>query len=207
MIKLNLGCGMNVYDGWINYDNSPTVWLQRLYLIGPFFRLIKPKFPKKVYYGNITSRIPLSSNSVDLIYSSHMLEHLSLEDFKLALHEIYRLLKPGGVFRAVIPDLEYSIKVYMAKTHPKANSEFLKNTSIGIEKRPKGVIEIIRSIIGNSSHLWMWDYKGISYELEKAGYVSISRAFYNDSHIKDFNDVEEFVRWNDSLGFECQKPL
>ena len=207
MIKLNLGCGISVYDGWTNYDGSPTLWLQRINLIGPLFKFIKPNFPKEVLYGNVLTKIPHRDNSVDLIYSSHMLEHLSLIDFKLEILEIYRLLKPGGVFRAVIPDLEYSIKEYIANEDPDANSKFLNETFLGIETRPKGLLEILRSNIGNSRHLWMWDFKGLFLELEKVGFINISRAFFQDSRIEDFKDVEDYDRWNNCLGFECQKPL
>ena len=206
MVKLNLGCGLSAHDGWVNYDNSPRLRLQRLPLFGHFFKFIKPTFPSDVFYGDITTRIPAQSNSVDFIYSSHMLEHLSLEDFELALHEIYRLLKPGGVFRAVVPDLEDSIEVYLSKTSPEAGSEFLKEINLGIEKKPKGVLSKIKSILGSSCHLWMWDYKGISFELDKAGYINISRAFFNDSNIQGFMSIEKFDRWDDCLGFECQKP-
>ena len=207
MVKLNLGCGLSTHDGWVNYDNSPRLKLQRLPLVGHFFKLLKPTFPSEVFYGDITTRIPAQSNSVDFIYSSHMLEHLSLEDFKLALHEIYRLLKPGGVFRGVVPDLEASIEVYLSKTNPEAGSEFLKEINLGIEKKPKGVLSKIKSILGSSCHLWMWDYKGISFELDKVGYINISRAFFNDSNIQEFMSIEKFDRWNHCLGFECQKPI
>jgi len=89
MIKMNLGCGLSIANGWINVDGSPTVRLQRLPIVGAFFRLtISPKFPASVKYGDVCTSLPFPNESVDIIYSSHMLEHLSLEDFRLALEEI-----------------------------------------------------------------------------------------------------------------------
>jgi len=45
------------------------------------------------YVGKAES-IPFSENSLDLIICQEVLEHT--EDFKAALHEMYRVLKPGG---------------------------------------------------------------------------------------------------------------
>jgi predicted SAM-dependent methyltransferase len=206
MIKLNIGCGLSSCDGWINYDGSLKVKLQRLKIIGPFFNLIKPKFPKNVYYADVTTKIPRQSNSVDIIYTSHMLEHLSLEEFVLALNEIYRLLKPGAVFRSVMPDLEHSIKAYLANTNSEASSDFLREIDLGIEVKPKGIISNISSLFSNSKHLWIWDYKSLYDQLEKAGFTNIKRAFFNDSAIEDFKEIEDNNRWINCLGFECQKP-
>jgi predicted SAM-dependent methyltransferase len=207
MLKVNLGCALSVAENWINIDGSPTVRLQKLFGIGYFFSaVVKPRFPRSVVYGDVTDSLPLATGSVDILYSSHMLEHLSLEDFRLALREIYRVLKPGGVFRAVIPDFEASIKDYLTNTSSSASIQFLQETLLGIEKRPKGIMANCRSLFGNSNHLWMWDYKGIEEELKSAGFSGISRAEFKDSKITDFAEVEDSERWERCLGFECSSP-
>ena len=43
-------------------------------------------------------------DSIDLLLSEHMLEHLTENEAKTALHECYRYLKPGGLFRVAVPD-------------------------------------------------------------------------------------------------------
>jgi len=206
MIKINLGCGLSTADNWENIDGSPTVLIQKLPVFGVFFRLItSPKFPASVKYGDVRTGLPFPNESVDIIYSSHMLEHLSLEDFRLALEEIQRILKPGGVFRSVIPDLEVSIKDYLACSNTNASSQFLRNTMLGVEKRPRGFLTKCRSLFGNSNHLWMWDFKGIQEELKNAGFYDIRRSYFNDSQTVDFLEVEDYERWNNCLGFECKK--
>ncbi len=207
MIKINVGCGLSVVEGWSNFDGSPTVRLQKLYGIGGFFKMaLKPRFPSNVIYGDVVKGLTLTSGSVDLVYSSHMLEHLSLEDFRLALLEIKRVLKPGGVFRAVLPDLEVSVDDYIKNTDPRANTQFLRDTMLGVEKRPRTFLAQCRSLVGNSNHLWMWDYRGMAEELRLIGFTDISRSYYNDSKIPDFSEVEDVDRWESCLGFECQKP-
>ena len=45
--------------------------------------------------------LPIPSNSLDLVICSEVLEHL--DEYHLALDEIYRVLKPGGKFLASVP--------------------------------------------------------------------------------------------------------
>lgn len=52
--------------------------------------------------ANLDLGLPfLPDQSVDDIYSYHFLEHLSQFDFMMK--EVYRVLKPGGAFRGVVP--------------------------------------------------------------------------------------------------------
>src|ERR1051325_1885067 len=57
-----------------------------------------------IMIANLTRPLPLPKQSVDVVYSSHTLEHLYVEDAKLLVKEIHRILKPGGLCRIVVPD-------------------------------------------------------------------------------------------------------
>jgi predicted SAM-dependent methyltransferase len=52
-------------------------------------------------------------NSVDLIYASHVIEHLSVADAKRAIAEWYRVLKRNGVLRLAVPDFGMMVRMYM----------------------------------------------------------------------------------------------
>jgi SAM-dependent methyltransferase len=206
MKKINFGCGLSAADDYVNYDSSPTLRLQRLPLIGSFAKsFVKPRFPDLVTYGNISKGLPEPSASADFVYCSHVLEHLSLADFRLALAEVFRILKPGGIFRGVLPDLESEVRAYLADDSVDACSRFMRSSSLGQEQRPSGLVGRLRSLIGNSQHLWMWDYKGIAAELEHTGFVEIRHAEYGDSRYPEFETVEDPDRWVNCLGFECRK--
>ena len=58
-------------------------------------------------------RIKLVSESVDLIYASHVLEHIPRCDAKAALCEWYRVLSPGGKLYLCVPDIEALFKIYL----------------------------------------------------------------------------------------------
>jgi len=82
---------------------------------------------------------------------------------------------------------------------------FIRNTLLGKEKRVRGLKGLFLEWLGNSQHLWMWDYKSIKKELEEVGFKKIRRAFYGDYENINFKDVENYERWKNCLGVECQK--
>lgn len=56
--------------------------------------------------------LPFPDESVNLVFSSHMVEHISDESASRLFSEIHRLLKPGGSFRVVCPDLDKVMRAY-----------------------------------------------------------------------------------------------
>jgi SAM-dependent methyltransferase len=205
-VRLHYGCGLEEAPGWANFDASPTLWLQRLPLIGPVFRKwMSPLFPASVQYGDIIRGLPVPPASCEAIYCCHVLEHLSLEDLRLALRNTNNYLKTGGIFRLVVPDFEQLVGVYLANPLPTAVSNFLGYTYLGRKTRPKGVVEILKDYFGNSYHLWMWDYKGMESELQAAGFRGIRRCQLGDAKDPAFCALENPARFKWSLAIECTK--
>jgi predicted SAM-dependent methyltransferase len=201
------GCGLSAPSRWKNFDASPTLIIEKLPLIGKLYAKGKPLFPQNVDYGDIVKGLPLTSLSCEAIYCSHVLEHLSLDDFRVALRNTNLVLKPGGIFRLVLPDLEYCVRQYINNTSSEAASTFMREAYLGKEFRERGVKSIVQSFFGNSLHLWMWDYKSMYPELESAGFVEIRKAEFGDSSNLMFKDVEEEDRWINCLGIECKKSI
>lgn len=194
------GCGLSAPDGWLNFDASPTLVLQRV--LGR--RAPGPKFPDAVQYGDIVRGLRVKDASAAGVYASHVLEHLALDDFRAALRNTYRMLTPGGVFRLVVPDLEAIARAYLA--HGDAG-RFLRDAHLGEAQRPRGVAGFIRTWLGNSTHRWMWDERSLGRELADAGFTGIRRCQYHDSGLPMFDVVEDDAdRWNDAVGMEARRP-
>lgn len=95
MKLLNIGCGATYHPEWVNIDVEPV--------------------SKEVLRHDVTTTpLPFEDSCFDACYCSHVLEHLSGDDAKHLLSEIYRVLKPGGVIRIVVPDLEGVVRVYLS---------------------------------------------------------------------------------------------
>ena len=135
-----------------------------------------------------------------------MLEHLALNEFRVALLHVFSYLKPGGVFRLVVPDLEYCAKLYVNSDRADAAISFMWDTRLGEAQKDRGLGDKARSLFGRSQHLTMWDYKGMAAELEQAGFNRIRRAACKDAEDPRFLDVEDPGRWENCLGVECYRP-
>lgn len=202
---IQYGCGLSAPNGWENYDSSPSLIISKIPLVRLLLNRYIPPFPSNIKYGDIVKGLKLNKNSCKGIYASHVLEHLALEDFRIALRNTYLILAKGGLFRMVVPDLEWAITKYCASTKPDKSYEFMQDTYLGIPKREKGMIGILRNILGNSVHLWMWDYTSLSTELITAGFKDIRRATLNDSVDQKFKEVEDAGRFTNALAVECTK--
>lgn len=87
-MKVNLGCGNDVREGWENYDMIPV--------------------SDDVKFIDLTKLpLPFSDDYADEVLLSHILEHLVYRtEFML---EISRILKPGGICKVVLPTFNFGL--------------------------------------------------------------------------------------------------
>jgi methyltransferase family protein len=199
------GCGFCAPDGWRNFDASPTLRFEQIPVVGRLYSKNKIRFPANVEYGDIVKGLPIAPESCELVYCSHVLEHLALSELRTALSNTYLILKPAGNFRFVMPDLEQIIKRYVDDPSHDAAITFIRTTLLGREGRPRGLKALVAAWLGNSQHLWMWDYKAMEFELHQAGFKQIRRAHIGDSTNVKFRSVEVPERWQSCLGIDCRK--
>jgi predicted SAM-dependent methyltransferase len=104
---INLACGSVFLENsnWINLDYVSS--------------------SKSVQKTNLLQRLPLEQETAELVYSSHFLEHIPYSKVNDFLKETLRILKPDGVLRVVLPDLEEMASNYVSLRgqgdHKKAN--------------------------------------------------------------------------------------
>lgn len=204
---VQFGCAWSAPDSWRNFDASPTLRYERLPVIGRLYTKNAMRFPENVEYGDVVKGLPIQPGSCDAVYCSHVLEHLSLEDFRAAIINTYELLSPGGVFRLVVPDLEALANAYVKSKDPLAAVVFMQDSFLGSISRPRGLTGALKAFLGNNAHLWMWDYKSLQHELDHAGFVNIRRCEFGDADDPLFKDVEDRDRFVNAVAIESRRPI
>lgn len=159
MKKVHLGCGRNILKNWINVDiiDHPEVMKHDLSL-----------------------NIPFDDNSIDFFFSEHFFEHLSKEEGLKHLYEIYRCLKPGGVSKIIVPDLDYLVESYY-------NKNLLAYSSINW--KPKSLCDMINIGMKGWNHKYMYNAKELKSVYKLAGFTNIFFTEYNKSQYTDLQGV------------------
>jgi predicted SAM-dependent methyltransferase len=205
-MNIHIGCEFKIGRSWKNYDISITAQIEKIPLIRKIIKINPISYPKEVIYGNITKRPFCKNNEADNIYCSHALEHMTREGMQAALRNIYFMLKPGGCFRLVIPDLEMRVKKYLQNQDCDA---FIETIGFGKKKNDRTFKDFLRKMFGNSGHLWMYDYKSMQNYLAQAGFKNIKKCKIGDSGIDIFSEVEELHRFIDGdfveVAIQCTK--
>jgi hypothetical protein len=201
---VQFGAGLSAPEGWISFDASPTLSLMRIPLIGGFLcRMagISTPFPKATQFGDVVKGLPVRAGSIAGAYGSHVLEHLTFDDFRIALRNVYEMLEPGARFRLIVPDMRGRVERYLASANSgdaDAVHFLLDDTCLGLRSRPKTMVSRVRSMFGHNHHYWMWDQAAMVRELERAGFIDIRPCVAGDSVDPAFLIVEDPARFVDN---------
>ncbi len=103
-LKLHLGCGRRYHPDWQNLDFNPMV--------------------EGVIIHDLTKPLPYQENSADCCYTSHVLGHFNDEVVTAFLKEQLRVLKPGGIARFSVPDLQQIIQEYRELIGPLCEGDY-----------------------------------------------------------------------------------
>ena len=107
-------------------------------------------------WANCIKRIPENDSSVDVVYSSHMVEHIEKENVSLFFKEARRVLKSGGVIRLAVPNLMLLVDKYLEDCDA---DKFIESTLL-TRNKPKTLMAMIKYLlIGDRNHQWMYDGK------------------------------------------------
>lgn len=218
IIKVNLASGKRCLPDWINIDNSLNA---RLAKHSTLYRLLhKARIVPKEYYDwqniiqsvtllDLRKGLPFDDESVDFIYSSHFIEHLSKKECTDVLAECCRVLKKGGLIRLVTPDLEKLARHYVdglqSEMNEKASEEFLRILfNLGdASTTPLHVRYFLEKF--QAKHKYAYDGYSLAKLLKLCGFCNIQKKEYRIGRLPDI----EFLDWKpeESLYLEAEKPV
>ena len=215
---INLGCGTKTCQSpdVINIDWSIYLVLKKNFFLRILLsRLLSKeryhnfkKLPDNIVVHDLRKGIPFKNDSVDAVYHSHLLEHIDRSNVKNFLREVFRVLKPNGVHRIVVPNLYFLCKSYI-ENYNKCNAENIisekhdnyiaaileqsvRKEAYGSSKQNK-VLRIIENILlgdarkRGETHQWMYDDINLAHILNEIGFKNIKTQTFSSSYILNWN--------------------
>ncbi|KYC36865.1 hypothetical protein WA1_45225 [Scytonema hofmannii PCC 7110] len=216
-ILLNLGCGQTRPLGWLNTDSS----LNSLFQKYPLIKRLTRKIYKSIEYN--TSNVMFmdlryvwnfKDCSVDVVYACHVFEHLTLKTSQLFMSEAFRVLRPNGILRIVVPDLYQLAKNYVYRYEQGdevASQEFLEVANLhqeGTYSKNRNILVKTLNFLQNypHQHKYMYDASSIKKIMQANGFVDICESAYGESkYISEINQVEYTKEGVPSIYIESKK--
>lgn len=188
-MRLHLGCGTVVADGWVNVDYAVGARLRNIPVLGGMvgkLGILNTDWNPEIVVHDLRKPLPWASESADAIYTSHTLEHLDGAQGGRLIAECHRVLKPGGVLRIVVPDLRGYVAEYEHGQLPA--TELLRELHV-LGARDLGFKKEVFSLLTGSSHRCMYDGPTLSKLLRDAGFeVRVCKP--RESDIPDMESFE-----------------
>lgn len=153
-MKLHLGCASKHIDGFVNVDVRELEGVDVI--------------------DNIITLEKFEINTADLIYVSHVLEHVGRREYMSVLQRWYDILKEGGTLRIAVPDFEMVVEHYNEHKDLQALRGFLYGGQT----------------YAQNYHYCAWDFKTLAHDLETIGFKNVKRYDWHEtehSHIDDFS--------------------
>ena len=136
--KLHLGCGGKIFSGWLNCDIN----LQ------------------SDCYLDLNKKLPFLDNSVDYIYSEHVIEHFSYGQAEKILSECYRVLKLNGVIRTAMPSLDFYLE-NISSQDPEIMDFIIwhQNNFPELKNMPANMNSMLNFITASCGHKYVYNKK------------------------------------------------
>lgn len=215
---VNIGSSFQVVDGWLSLDHSKHVLIARvpgaatvLHSLGLMPSWLWPYHQngawRRVRFWDARLRIPLKDGAVQYAYSAHTLEHFYPDHAARVAAGILRVLKPGGVFRVVLPDLEAVATSHHALTR-EAPASF-RDGQVTREGWADAVSEFCfgarTPMESRFRHRWMYDRHSIKRLLLKVGFATARDCAFRSGQVPDLESLDTENRRAESLYVEAVK--
>jgi predicted SAM-dependent methyltransferase len=180
-VLLNLGAGPRGVDDrhWVNVDGAPDRSVQALV--------------------DFSRPLPFDDAVFDGVFCEHVLEHFAQADGERLAREVRRVLKPGGVFRVIVPDAEFVLRSYFDRPDALASA---RGGSDGT------AMESVNAYFRQRyEHQFMYDWPTIERTLQRAGYVGVTRSCFRDPVGCERLRIDDGKYARESLYVEATAPF
>jgi hypothetical protein len=197
-LRLNLGCGLQAPDGWVNIDRSPSLMLDRMQVIKKALRAAgvlqlehMVAWPRNIEMVNVLKPFPYQEGKVEAIYSSHMLEHLYYEQALSVLRECHRVIQLGGVLRLALPDGAEFARSLTASPPDDAEAGLKFSQSLNMQPlRAPSKRQRLVSRFASAPHRWQPTAALVIRMVRDCGFTDVRECSFRDGKLPDLTSVE-----------------
>ena len=194
-LKLHLGCGSRIMDGWVNIDINTIS--ERNVKLGRD----EPTSEIDLKHDLLTP-LPYESESGDFIYNEHFFEHFAYTDGAKMLKDWHRVLKPNGILRMAMPSIEGVLKVYSRPGRFKKLSSILNDKT-----RTKGIF--LNKVFRSFGHRFLYDWETLEKIMMDSGFRDLKRCRVGKSRHPELKGIESRIykknSYVESLCVEARK--
>jgi predicted SAM-dependent methyltransferase len=182
--KLQLGAAENIRPGWLNTD---------LHGYGH----------EELVYLDVRKPFPLPDASFDLVYSEHMIEHLTYAEGQQCLRECFRVLRPGGTIRTATPSLERLARLYDGGAVEERYVHWTIDTlQPEVDAPLPGVV--VNNFFRSWGHRFIYDPDTLRHALTEAGFVDVEHQPLGEleGHLAEAPEINEY----ETFVLEARRP-
>jgi len=182
--KLQLGAADKPLRGWLNTD------------IHDYGR-------RDVVFLDARKRFPLPDTSFDVVYSEHMLEHLTYADGQRCLRECFRVLRPGGTIRIATPSLQRLAGLYDGGD---MQERYVRWAAATLEPDLRAPLPgaVVNNFFRSWGHEFIYDPDTLRHALTAAGFGEIEEQPVGEleRHLPEDPDLNAF----ETFVLEARRP-
>jgi predicted SAM-dependent methyltransferase len=115
---------------------------------------------------DVRFRLPFPSDSVEQVYTSHMLEHLSREDMVRLLGDVHRVLRTGGELKIAVPDAALCVRKYL-------EGDLGRLQALAGSYPLRGRMDLLNWVAYYGDHRQMFDEENLTKALLDAGFAAV----------------------------------
>lgn len=170
---LHLGCGKHVLPGWINTDLEPRA--------------------EGVTTLDVTKPFPYDDDSMDLVFTEHLIEHITYPQGRDMLSECHRVLAPGGRIRVTTPDLIFLLGLFDGSA---LSQRYLRwSTEQFIPWAPYvSPAVVVNNFVRDWGHQFIYDEQTLGSAMASEGFMPVTTEQIGQSSEPQLSGLENIER-------------
>lgn len=189
-LRVHLGCGALLKSGWVNIDLTDTP---------PPPGATAPAGTIFINH-DLRRGLPLDDASCAMIYSAHFFEHLEYRSGVRLLQDCHRVLQPGGVFRAGLPDFKGMFRAYLEGRREYFSLIDIRSACPDVEPGTETLVDHVNyGVYQSGEHKCIYDEEKFLLLLRRLGYRSVSESSFQGDIDPDAEERRRYSFWVEAV--------